>query len=189
MAVKRQLGQVVQVHHQLITAHGVYGWLQVLLTGAVYEYQRDLNMRGRTADATYLSRQHVDDVCRLGTHIVLNYGAPTAANRKLLAHFMSGNYARLVEHILPAVDAELGQEIPAETLEQGANPVFRLPQQGLQMAVVHELDLRPDRKSTRLNSSHVAISYAGFCLKKKNILSRGLPLKSAHCQAEAVSGS
>src|SRR5439155_20828860 len=26
---------------------------------------------------------------------------------------------------------------------------------------------RPDRKSTRLNSSHVAISYAVFCLKKK----------------------
>src|SRR5690625_6673413 len=25
----------------------------------------------------------------------------------------------------------------------------------------------PDRKSTRLNSSHVAISYAVFCLKKK----------------------
>src|SRR5690625_7106678 len=29
-----------------------------------------------------------------------------------------------------------------------------------------------DRKSTRLNSSHVAISYAVFCLKKKT----GLPL-------------
>src|SRR5690625_4039486 len=29
-----------------------------------------------------------------------------------------------------------------------------------------EVDL--DRKSTRLNSSHVAISYAVFCLKKKN---------------------
>src|SRR5207253_6059508 len=27
--------------------------------------------------------------------------------------------------------------------------------------------LCPDRKSTRLNSSHVAISYAVFCLKKK----------------------
>src|SRR6266508_6110513 len=26
---------------------------------------------------------------------------------------------------------------------------------------------QPDRKSTRLNSSHVAISYAVFCLKKK----------------------
>src|ERR1041385_6134376 len=28
--------------------------------------------------------------------------------------------------------------------------------------------LRPDRKSTRLNSSHGYISYAVFCLKKKN---------------------
>src|SRR5690625_6848405 len=28
--------------------------------------------------------------------------------------------------------------------------------------------LSVDRKSTRLNSSHVAISYAVFCLKKKN---------------------
>src|SRR5437899_7628433 len=27
---------------------------------------------------------------------------------------------------------------------------------------------RPDRKSTRLNSSHLGISYAVFCLKKKN---------------------
>src|SRR5207249_9688888 len=27
-----------------------------------------------------------------------------------------------------------------------------------------------DRKSTRLNSSHVSISYAVFCLKKKNII-------------------
>src|SRR5437870_8619905 len=31
-----------------------------------------------------------------------------------------------------------------------------------------ELDEVGDRKSTRLNSSHVAISYAVFCLKKKN---------------------
>src|SRR6266699_4539861 len=29
-----------------------------------------------------------------------------------------------------------------------------------------------DRKSTRLNSSHVRISYAVFCLKKKNITER-----------------
>src|SRR5207249_6373574 len=28
---------------------------------------------------------------------------------------------------------------------------------------------RGDRKSTRLNSSHVSISYAVFCLKKKNL--------------------
>src|SRR5215510_15902194 len=32
----------------------------------------------------------------------------------------------------------------------------------------HARDDPQDRKSTRLNSSHVAISYAVFCLKKKN---------------------
>src|SRR5699024_12159166 len=30
-----------------------------------------------------------------------------------------------------------------------------------------DLEDLPDRKSTRLNSSHVSISYAVFCLKKK----------------------
>src|SRR5437879_10446322 len=30
-----------------------------------------------------------------------------------------------------------------------------------------EYDFSPDRKSTRLNSSHRCISYAVFCLKKK----------------------
>src|SRR3989442_10610135 len=30
----------------------------------------------------------------------------------------------------------------------------------------------PDRKSTRLNSSHVRISYAVFCLKKKKQITR-----------------
>src|SRR5579875_2525224 len=30
------------------------------------------------------------------------------------------------------------------------------------------LDAGPDRKSTRLNSSHTVISYAVFCLKKKS---------------------
>src|SRR5207249_8504864 len=29
-------------------------------------------------------------------------------------------------------------------------------------------EVKGDRKSTRLNSSHVSISYAVFCLKKKN---------------------
>src|SRR2546426_8334171 len=32
---------------------------------------------------------------------------------------------------------------------------------------LHRLGQRPDRKSTRLNSSHLVISYAVFCLKKK----------------------
>src|SRR3712207_7169505 len=33
---------------------------------------------------------------------------------------------------------------------------------------LHKTFSTPDRKSTRLNSSHANISYAVFCLKKKN---------------------
>src|SRR5256885_10626375 len=42
--------------------------------------------------------------------------------------------------------------------------------------------LRQDRKSTRLNSSHLVISYAVFCLKKKkkNYTSSHTPLCSLH---------
>src|SRR5258705_5203293 len=36
------------------------------------------------------------------------------------------------------------------------------------LVLVHEVDPELDRKSTRLNSSHLGISYAVFCLKKKN---------------------
>src|SRR5947209_13930222 len=35
--------------------------------------------------------------------------------------------------------------------------------------------IRPDRKSTRLNSSHANISYAVFCLKKKKQIDNGRP--------------
>src|SRR5207253_10427670 len=45
--------------------------------------------------------------------------------------------------------------------EENVGRAFRRPQPA------HDLPLQ-DRKSTRLNSSHVAISYAVFCLKKKN---------------------
>src|SRR5207245_6940671 len=37
---------------------------------------------------------------------------------------------------------------------------------------------RPDRKSTRLNSSHGSISYAVFCLKKKTTAARSSHTKS-----------
>ena len=35
-------------------------------------------------------------------------------------------------------------------------------------ACLYDANYREDRKSTRLNSSHVEISYAVFCLKKKS---------------------
>src|SRR5439155_24053192 len=39
---------------------------------------------------------------------------------------------------------------------------------------IHERSENPDRKSTRLNSSHVAISYAVFCLKKKKTIQHSM---------------
>src|SRR3712207_7929753 len=39
------------------------------------------------------------------------------------------------------------------------------------------VDVLEDRKSTRLNSSHANISYAVFCLKKKNKNRRGLGMR------------
>src|SRR5207253_11398588 len=38
-----------------------------------------------------------------------------------------------------------------------------------------------DRKSTRLNSSHVAISYAVFCLKKRNSRNSGRAAAARRC--------
>src|SRR5256885_7196860 len=40
--------------------------------------------------------------------------------------------------------------------------------------------VNPDRKSTRLNSSHLVISYAVFCLKKKKKSHIALELQSPH---------
>src|SRR5262245_62877742 len=47
--------------------------------------------------------------------------------------------------------------------EQRGQPVRVAPAHGAALERV-----RRDRKSTRLNSSHLGISYAVFCLKKKN---------------------
>src|SRR3989442_10968048 len=55
--------------------------------------------------------------------------------------------------------------------DEELQPVLDVPfqphvQPARAQVVEHRLGL--DRKSTRLNSSHVRISYAVFCLKKKN---------------------
>src|SRR5690625_5744815 len=61
-------------------------------------------------------------------------------------------------------------EIEIEELTDGLNTYDDLVENGdyhQAKDVVDKLNEELDRKSTRLNSSHVAISYAVFCLKKK----------------------
>src|SRR5256885_12094383 len=57
---------------------------------------------------------------------------------------------------------------PYTTLFRSYSPWISrlLGELGHQVLVAHA---QKDRKSTRLNSSHLVISYAVFCLKKKNI--------------------
>src|SRR5439155_13039501 len=66
---------------------------------------------------------------------------PLRRNRRLAVGQSSQRRSRSLQHL-----SRLGEKYP----QQPRNP----------------LSLQ-DRKSTRLNSSHVAISYAVFCLKKK----------------------
>src|SRR5256885_12202256 len=47
---------------------------------------------------------------------------------------------------------------------QAVHPLMVLPEQGTRVLGCYR---QLDRKSTRLNSSHLVISYAVFCLKKK----------------------
>src|SRR5256885_3659526 len=49
----------------------------------------------------------------------------------------------------------------------GRAPDFDQKKDSIVRVEAHRLRKRLDRKSTRLNSSHLVISYAVFCLKKK----------------------
>src|SRR5690625_6040978 len=81
------------------------------------------------------------------------------------------HWGRMTERVITAIGGSreelkhFGQE----------GPVYRAlsrEEQQRSMAFLDEhLFATPDRKSTRLNSSHVAISYAVFCLKKTNVYS------------------
>src|SRR5690625_5422676 len=68
----------------------------------------------------------------------------------------------------------LHDALPISTDPGGHDPGQRGQPQRLGLGVAHDHQRRrtvvegADRKSTRLNSSHVAISYAVFCLIKKN---------------------
>src|SRR5207248_10429683 len=65
------------------------------------------------------------------------------------------------------VQVQLSSLIPGSQIfytVDGSTPTDQSPR----YQTPFQVPLPPDRKSTRLNSSHRTISYAVFCLKKKN---------------------
>src|SRR5437870_8845944 len=97
----------------------------------------------------------------------------TACNEKSAIARRAADELALLQPTPPAVrlfDAGMGDGTVIARLMRSAHRQFPT----VPMCVVaKEISLEPephvleDRKSTRLNSSHVAISYAVFCLKKK----------------------
>src|SRR5699024_11898049 len=59
------------------------------------------------------------------------------------------------------------RKLPAYKKAVKSAPAMSPPIQSTSSAIRIPRTVRTDRKSTRLNSSHVSISYAVFCLKKK----------------------
>src|SRR3712207_7087426 len=74
-------------------------------------------------------------------------------------------YARFIQ--TKVLETDDSRATPAERLNNGRDfePMDRRVLFGHHFAAI--AGAGPDRKSTRLNSSHANISYAVFCLKKK----------------------
>src|SRR5439155_21628536 len=69
-------------------------------------------------------------------------------------------YTLSLHDALPIFAGDRPARRDARLHDRGARGVHPGPEDAASTAII-------DRKSTRLNSSHVAISYAVFCLKKK----------------------
>src|SRR3712207_6908802 len=67
-------------------------------------------------------------------------------------------------HAHLVVEVALGLERGTAHREDGAHHLLR---RRLAVGAAHRAHGNPDRKSTRLNSSHANTSYAVFCLKNK----------------------
>src|SRR5690606_40667343 len=100
----------------------------------------------------------------LGTVAEQKYGVYTG---RLVGDLLHG---RAKAHAVRALAAKEGLNLKRCTAySDSLNDVPMLSVVGTAVAINPDTGLRDvaDRKSTRLNSSHVKISYAVFCLKKK----------------------
>src|SRR5690625_2288194 len=92
-----------------------------------------------------------------------------AENRALSAMTLE-HYPGMTERMLARIEADARERWPLE--ETLIIHRYGRLEPGDRIVLVARLQptvaMDEDRKSTRLNSSHVAISYAVFCLKKKN---------------------
>src|SRR5262245_52549422 len=94
-----------------------------------------------------------------------------AAGEKLIGHKV-GLTSKAMQASSQIDEPDYGYLFDTMIVEDGAkvpHENYCAPRVEIELAFFLGRDLKgPDRKSTRLNSSHLGISYAVFCLKKKN---------------------
>src|SRR5699024_11634752 len=73
---------------------------------------------------------------------------------------MGASIALVMSQIMPTSSSATGASLSIVGL-------LYIIRAGTDVSNIDLSNINPDRKSTRLNSSHVSISYAVFCLKKK----------------------
>src|SRR5437868_12380041 len=100
---------------------------------------------------------------------VEKFGTPTEPQEEGWPHILSGRSTliaaptgsgKTLAAFLACIDRLVRKAVTGQ-LENKIEVVYVSPLKALGN------DIQTDRKSTRLNSSHVSISYAVFCLKKK----------------------
>src|SRR5436309_15096087 len=100
---------------------------------------------------------------RSGTLVFTN--APAAPSARLMRELPPAS-RMLVPMTREALRAELAKPLPRVVPTSYDRLIREIAERyGVEYALV-----KADRKSTRLNSSHVKISYAVFCLKKKKTI-------------------
>src|SRR5690625_6724577 len=100
----------------------------------------------------------------------------TASNDNIFPDVKDGEV--LLDESIQDQGVEIGDKLTSDQLSKDLTVAGFVEQEKFShspVAFISEINYQEmyrteeiDRKSTRLNSSHVAISYAVFCLKKKN---------------------
>src|SRR5699024_11782451 len=98
------------------------------------------------------------------TTLPVNFPVPI-----LIVQNMPPNFTKsLADHLNTLCQIKVKEAVHGEVIKKGTAYIapgdYHMKARKAGMSLAIELT---DRKSTRLNSSHVSISYAVFCLKKK----------------------
>src|SRR5437870_9321389 len=139
----------------------------------VYVFAQDFTVFGGS-----LSERHAEKICKV-MDMAMKVGAPVIGlNDSGGARIQEGvaslaGYAEVFQRnvlasgVIPQISLIMGPCAGGAVYSPAMTDFIFMVKDSSYMFVTGPEVVRTDRKSTRLNSSHVAISYAVFCLKKK----------------------